>query len=214
MQDSIYDNHDAPSAFVKEMLDKAARASFGILRKYYSSTDQSVYAIALAMDPTCKYQWWDDACWPADWVMEAKEQVQDAWDKWKHKHPAEAFIERQDTIPDQQQQQKLPHRPLKLRKRMHPEKAPADELTRYIGEDTIEEFSETVSSYWIRQGPTRARLASFAKGFLCVPATSTPSERCFSRAKFYMPPSRNRLSDENISMSILLDSFMKYRDNT
>lgn len=97
---------------------------------------------------------------------------------------------------------------------MHPEKAPADELTKYLEEETIDEFSETIASYWARQGPTRDRLAAFARCYLSIPATSTPSERCFSKAKFYIPPSRNRLNDDNFSMSILLDSFLKYLNNT
>ena len=211
MDGPVYTEDDMPSDNVRETLDKAARSSFAVLEKYYSSTDQPVYAIALAMDPKCKYEWWNTARWPQDWIKEAKEQVQQAWDSWKVNHPAETPTLDQHNSIHRPQQHGTDHPP-KMRRRMHPEKAPMDELVRYVHEDTIAEYSETVTNYWKRQGQTRSRLASFAKCYLSVPATSTPSERCFSRAKFFIPPSRNRLSDENLSLSILLDSFYKHRD--
>lgn len=212
MDDPIYDNDDPPSEFVRETLDKASRASFGVLKKYYQQTVQPVYAIAVAMDPTSKYQWWKDACWPEDWIATAKDQVQDAWEKWKVMYLTTSTIpasDQHDIAPLQKQHHT--RRPLKMRK-VHAGTAPADELASYLVEETIEEFSETVSNYWLRQGPTRDRLAAFARSYLSVPATSTPSERCFSRAKFFIPQSRNRLSDENLSMSVLLDAFFKYQE--
>lgn len=208
--DRVFDVDDLPSAFVRETLDRAARSSFEVLRKYYSSTTQPLYAIALAMDPGCKYAWWGQARWPENWITDAKKQVADAWNIWKEEHPLAVHNEH-NNAPEEQQPIR---RRLKVQKRMDSQNVPDDELTSYVGEDTIDEFAESVASYWMRQGPGRARLASFAKGFLCVPATSTLSERCFSRAKFFITPTCNRLSDDNLSISVLLDSFFRFRNAT
>jgi hypothetical protein len=52
-----------------------------------------------------------------------------------------------------------------------------------------------------------------AADFLCIPTTSVPTERVFSKAGDLVTKKRNRLSKNTIKMTILLNSLSKVTKN-
>uniref|UniRef100_G3NAN5 HAT C-terminal dimerisation domain-containing protein n=1 Tax=Gasterosteus aculeatus TaxID=69293 RepID=G3NAN5_GASAC len=70
-----------------------------------------------------------------------------------------------------------------------------DEVLMYFGEQPLSK-TESLLSWW-KWFPA---LASLAKSFLCIPATSTPSERLFSAAGNIASKKRASLSPEHVNM--------------
>lgn len=58
--------------------------------------------------------------------------------------------------------------------------------------------------FWETYGHTFTVLQNVAKKLLSVPATSVPSESCFSVASFLSRKERSRLTGENLSSSVFL----------
>uniref|UniRef100_G3N9Y2 HAT C-terminal dimerisation domain-containing protein n=1 Tax=Gasterosteus aculeatus TaxID=69293 RepID=G3N9Y2_GASAC len=70
-----------------------------------------------------------------------------------------------------------------------------DEVLMYFGEQPLSKTQSPLS--WWKWFPA---LASLAKSFLCIPATSTPSERLFSAAGNIASKKRASLSPEHLNM--------------
>ncbi len=62
----------------------------------------------------------------------------------------------------------------------------------------------SASTFWKSYGQMFVILGKVAKKMLSVPATSVPSESCFSTASFLGRKERSRLTDENLSTSVFL----------
>ena len=83
--------------------------------------------------------------------------------------------------------------------------------------DTVEFYHENAAKVeWIsviddskieerKNGETMKELRKLAKKFLTIPATSTPSERLFSKAGELINQRRSMLSDKNINMTLFLN---------
>ena len=67
----------------------------------------------------------------------------------------------------------------------------------------------TALSYWARSTITFPELSKMARKYLAIPATSTPYKRLFSKAKHFIPATRNRLKNETFKQSILVESWLK-----
>ena len=63
-------------------------------------------------------------------------------------------------------------------------------------------------AYWRSQEHRWPNLAVMARDYLAIPATSTPSERCFSNARLVLPYTRNRLLPSKVRQLMLLDSWI------
>ena len=59
---------------------------------------------------------------------------------------------------------------------------------------------------WIEMAPTYPRLSKVALKYLCVTATSVPSERLFSKAGNTLTEKRNRLKGQQLSEQLFLNS--------
>jgi hypothetical protein len=59
--------------------------------------------------------------------------------------------------------------------------------------------------WWKVHEPTFPHVAALARKFLCIPATSSPSERLFSTAGLTITKARNGLRDDNASAIIFLN---------
>lgn len=81
-----------------------------------------------------------------------------------------------------------------------------DDLVEYYRGPCTDENAWT---HWSRPVGTFKRLSKMAKAYVAVPVTSTPCEQLFSKAKYYIPASRNRLDPGALKESVLLASWTK-----
>lgn len=58
--------------------------------------------------------------------------------------------------------------------------------------------------WWRAHVEEMPMLSKVAKKYLCIPATSAPSERVFSTSGHILSPQRSRLSTENVNMLTFL----------
>ncbi|ROL45338.1 Zinc finger BED domain-containing protein 1 [Anabarilius grahami] len=65
-------------------------------------------------------------------------------------------------------------------------------------------------NWWTTNAHKYPRIAKLAKAYLCVPATSVPSERVFSAAGLIMNRLRSRLHSEHVDMLIFLNKNMRW----
>jgi len=86
------------------------------------------------------------------------------------------------------------------------------EVERYKNTRTIGS-SENPLKWWRENAPLYPRVASLAKKYLGIPATSAPSERAFSTASNVDSRHRGRLDPESLEMCVLLHHhFLHLRD--
>ncbi|KAK7883828.1 hypothetical protein WMY93_026951 [Mugilogobius chulae] len=78
-----------------------------------------------------------------------------------------------------------------------------DEMKDYL-QDRSKGTTSGPLSWWKHNQDRYPRLALAAKRLLCVPATSTPAERIFSKAGFIVNKSRSCLLPKNVDMLIFL----------
>ena len=95
---------------------------------------------------------------------------------------------------------------------------PDDDSDRYLtaGEELDEYFAERAVSHqtkpleWWKDNAKRfPRLAVIAQSLLCIPATSTPSERIFSKAGVTVSKLRTSLKPSNVDALIFLNKISK-----
>ena len=176
----------------------AAAKAFDKLKKYYSKAEQPVYAISQALDPRCRFTWWTYKNWPEDWIKAAKANVMDEWEKY-----------RLETRDEQHEVSDDDYEPVEVN---------TDALQAYLSEKVSK--TKDVLQYWKgRQEHAKSSasgnhqpLFEMVQWYLAVPASSVPSERCFSRAKLFIPNERNRLSPESLMQSVLVDSWRNFLD--
>ena len=82
------------------------------------------------------------------------------------------------------------------------------EVKLYFQQDVIE-ASEDPLIYWKQKKDVFPSLALMARSFLAIPATSTPSERAFSRGRIVLSHLRNRLTAEKTRALLCLQSWYK-----
>ncbi|KAK1890854.1 Zinc finger BED domain containing protein DAYSLEEPER [Dissostichus eleginoides] len=76
-------------------------------------------------------------------------------------------------------------------------------------EQYLRDTTKIQSAWWKHNSDRYPKLAFAAKHCLCVPATSTPSERIFSKAGYIVNKTRSSLLPENVDKLIFLAHNMK-----
>ena len=84
------------------------------------------------------------------------------------------------------------------------------EIREYLEED-LEDGDSDPLIYWQLKQEIYPSLATMAKKHLSVPATSTPSERVFSKGRLLISHIRNRLTDKKIQAVLCLSDWIKNR---
>ncbi len=83
-----------------------------------------------------------------------------------------------------------------------------EELARYLQAETIDTSDDPLT--WRRNNEARyPLLATVAKRYLCICATSTPSERVFSAAGNIVTPIRSSLKPDKVNMLVFLAKNLK-----
>ena len=82
------------------------------------------------------------------------------------------------------------------------------ELARYIGEDSTE---KNPLEWWKENSSKYPTLNKLALKYLCIPATSVPSERAFSIAGHVVNEKRASLLPETVNMMVFLADNLKKR---
>lgn len=67
-------------------------------------------------------------------------------------------------------------------------------------------YEDNPLSFWKNYEQRLPLLASIARKYLAIPASSSPSERAFSRFKFITPSTRNRLDSTRIQQLMYMQS--------
>lgn len=77
------------------------------------------------------------------------------------------------------------------------------QVLMYFGEQPLPKKNNPLT-WWKANAPRYPTLAKLAKSLLCIPATSTPSERLFSAAGNIASKKRASLSPEHVDMLTFL----------
>lgn len=94
-------------------------------------------------------------------------------------------------------------------KKQNPTTAAIIEVDKYFDEPLISrKNSQDPILWWYTKRYTYPRLYDVAKKHLCTPATSTPSERVFSKAGHVVTDSRNRLDGKKVRLILFLNANM------
>ena len=73
--------------------------------------------------------------------------------------------------------------------------------------------NEDLLSFWNEKKKDFPWLSTFARALLCVPATSTPSERVFSVAGMVLSAKRSRLSPQRVNKIIFIhDNYREFKN--
>ena len=155
-------------------------------------------ATATALDPRLKYSYWTAAGFNPVEIDNACSRVKEAWQEFK---------------PPDEPQERSSAQTFFLQSQIE-----RDELQLYLNEALYPVDPEVAEldllQYWRSQEQIRPKLAQMAKKYLAVCASSTPSERCFSQARLFIPHLRNRLKPESFRSTMLLWSWMEFlQDN-
>ena len=77
------------------------------------------------------------------------------------------------------------------------------ELRAYVAEGPLQTKKDPLE-WWKSRQIVYPRLSKLAKKYLCIVATSVPSERIFSKAGQLISVRRNRLKDKNFGKNLFL----------
>jgi hAT family C-terminal dimerisation region len=83
-----------------------------------------------------------------------------------------------------------------------------DELNEYLS-ITVEPLDIDPIEWWKNHKIQYPILQKIAKDYLCIPATSVPSEQAFSKSGELISKKRNRLGDKAIEGCMCLNSWLK-----
>lgn len=79
-------------------------------------------------------------------------------------------------------------------------------IKQYVESDYLDRRSNPLK-FWEDRKNTNPDLYKMAIKYLCVPATSVPAERVFSKAGLLCNQRRNRLDPEKVDQILFLNSF-------
>ena len=79
------------------------------------------------------------------------------------------------------------------------------EVRRYFEEPNIDRSKGHPLSWWRENAIRFAKLQRLARKYLCIPGSSVPSERLFSKAGQLVSERRNRLKPKNVDILLFLN---------
>jgi hypothetical protein len=82
-----------------------------------------------------------------------------------------------------------------------------DEFKTYIASPTVSGETLDPLEWWRINETQYPQLSKMARNYLAIPATSVPSEQCFSISKNLITNNRNRLIGKTVRISMCLKSW-------
>lgn len=191
---------------------RGAKAAKDKLLQYYRSTDDTpIYAVATAMHPAMRFDWWtrEPQNWETEVVDEAKRAVTEIWSDQYKPDPHQATAEQTTT------QDSIVNASVAELDFLGAPDPKAISNTRHC------ELEEYVAARYARVLPLEfwqksdmhsasglPNLAKMARDFLAVPATSASSERSFSKGRARLPYTRNRLGGLKVQEEMLMNEWI------
>jgi len=91
----------------------------------------------------------------------------------------------------------------------NPQAAVMSQLRQYVEEPYIGRHDDPVA-WWRVRSQIYRELASLAREYMCIVATSVPSERVFSKSGQLISARRSRLKAETVQMMLFLNHNYKF----
>lgn len=180
------------------VVQTAARLALEVLNKYYSKTNES-YIVCLILDPRFKLVYYEfDTSPTAEDPANMKKIFLKTYQKYKANK-----VTGGEVATNPQEDSSLDRMWRHQAKRSKVEET---EATMYLSED-IESPTTNPLDYWKLRESRFPVLASMARDYLAVPATSCPSERLFSTAGNVISASRSRLNPDTVRALLCLKSW-------
>jgi len=186
-------------------LAHSARAAYKKLSDYYMRTDNSpIYSVAIALHPTCRYDYWKKEEW-GEFEESAKKAVRQVW--------VEGYKPRAHGVssvgPPLSEPSSLNRSLIRLvRSKTHISNH-NDELEIFASSDTV---LQAPLEWWKNNHTLYPELSKMARDYFGIMATSAPSERAFSRARGLLRYQRNRLGPDKIQQNMCLRTWFEYFD--
>ena len=192
---------------------------------YYGETDKTpIYAVATAMFPWMRFDWWTDHEWGAVLENQQKQVVRSVF--------ANAYQQRTgssgsaagagSTSSSAGSSARSVRGPMgrafdtddlfgpRARSRAS---AAADELTAYVSFQIPENYRhDEPLQFWKNYEKMWPTVAKMARDYLAIPTTSTPAERIFSRSRAMLPYQRNRMGNSRLRELMLTHSWLTFFD--
>ncbi|EIW54593.1 uncharacterized protein TRAVEDRAFT_86236, partial [Trametes versicolor FP-101664 SS1] len=194
----------------------AAKRGRAILDKYYTLTDTTiVYRITMMLHPRYKTQYFKDQSWPEDWITEVWAIIEKEWtSNYKPKDaPAPADI---PAVPAPSASQPGPGR-CSAAASAASAAGCVNALKKYLEEPPAETVTDPLK-YWdlvlksSSEFSGEHALARMVINFLSAPATSTDTERAFSRGRLTVSRLRHSLADKSVRVNTVLSSWARIAD--
>lgn len=216
-------------------------AAYSKLKKYYIQTDNSpIYAIATALHPGMRFEYWRKQNWGTEYETAAQRMVRDYWSTLYKNHKPSYPHSTPDPEPEHGRLSNImqsSHSSTNTIAEQLDEicwDSDVDDADRanfdlalegVLGkrahrEEDVDDLEKWISlpsvsklqplEFWSQYHSQFPVLAAMARDILAVPATSASSERVFSKTRGFIPYQRNRLSPKKIAHLILLESWYNY----
>ena len=181
-----------------------SRAQIAIENKldlYYQAVlKKSVYATSTTLDPRFKHSYFKGR---KDAAAIKKQFLKDA-------EPYSKYSEKEADKVASANSHKVPPSPSWINRIFKKSKQSSleEEVKAYLAEPISAEYIDPVT-FWKSRQDRFPCLSTMAKVYFSVPATSTPSERCFSGGRLICHHTRGSLSSTKLSALMCLNSWLK-----
>ena len=172
------------------LFHEACTASWNKLDFYHSKVG-SAQSIATILDPRCKIQTFRNLGWVPQWIGDAESAVQRIY----HDQYAPAPLSRPSTPPVSDQFSEDDYMSAVFGNSQSSEiPSLISELDIYL-EDKVELPQVDPIEWWRTYESRFPNLSRMARDYLAIPATSVPSERCFSIAGSVLTKRRSSMTE-------------------
>ena len=174
------------------------------LKKYYNLTDRThIYAAALLFNPTQRIKYFDSHWTSTEMQLWKQEIITTVRDSWEQDYKTQGKRDEDEATAAQPMQPDFLDRFLSQPTQSL---ADGDAFDTYINSAPTycKDSDEDLLGWWDSRNNPHRQLRQQAFDLLSIPAMSAEVERVFSSAKRFIPPDRNRLSNDTIELLQLL----------
>ena len=188
-------------------LYQMADAAWKKIVKYYAKTNE-MNIVLVALDPRLNIQYLVDEGIEKKDIDNCRGKLQELIEKYAGDCEIQnRFIGENDINHRHNHLEPLTMQVMKKRKLNNTRRQ--SEIFYYVNEEQRNVNCDPLS-FWFQNKYTFPRLSLVARDYLAIPATSAPSERCFSKCNYSVSQRRFALKQKSIRMQELLDSMNNF----